>query len=204
MTIHTLLARVKAGDRDAWGPLYDLVQPHLLRLAQRRLGPMWPQESVSDLVQMTWARALEHIDQCRTGADDSQSAPLFRAWLSQVLRNVHRNKQRDGGTKRRRPPGGLRQLDPVAEGEPGVDVAVSDPTASRAARLHELRTALQETMKSLDELDRRIIHLHFFEDRSLRQIARDLDLDENQIFTRFKRLKVRLQRELGEFDDGTP
>src|SRR5438477_11611040 len=73
MTIHTLLARVKAGDRQAWEPLCQLVQPHLLRLAQQRLGPTWPQESVSDLVQTTWERALRQIDRFQGGVDEAQT-----------------------------------------------------------------------------------------------------------------------------------
>lgn len=206
MTIHTLLAQAKAGDRDAWGALYDLVGPHLLRLAQQRLGPIWPQESVSDLVQTTWERALRQIDQFHGGADDSQTAPMFRAWLSQILRNVHRNELRDRQAARRRPPGGLRTLDPTAESQSGdvapVDIAASDPTASHAARLHEFRSALQDAMLTLDEMDRRIVLLHFFDGLSLRQIARQMNLEQNTVFDRFRRLKKRLQRELGEFDDG--
>jgi RNA polymerase sigma-70 factor (ECF subfamily) len=205
MTIHTLLARVKAGDREAWGPLYELVQPHLLRLAQQRLGPTWPQESVSDLVQSTWERALRQLDQFQGGADDAQTAPMFRAWLSQILRNVHRNDLRDRQAARRHPPGGVLPLSTAAETEsadgPEVDVAASDPTASRVARLNELRAALQDAMQTLDEMDRRIVLLHFFDGLSLREIARRMNLEQNTVFDRFRRLKKRLQRELGEFDD---
>src|SRR5436305_12987663 len=148
MTIHSLLARVKAGDRDAWGPLCELVQPHLLRLAQQRLGPTWPQESVSDLIQTTWERALRQIDQFKGGADDSQTAPMVRAWLSQILRNIHRNELRDRQAARRHPPGGVRPLGAPAETQSGEgpqgDVAANDPTASRQAQLNELRAALQD------------------------------------------------------------
>ncbi len=204
MTIHALLARVKGGDRQAWEPLCRLVQPHLLRLAQQRLGPTWPQESVSDLVQATWERALRQIDRFQGGADDSQTAPMFRAWLSQILRNVHRNEFRDRHAARRRPPGGVLPLDATIPNEPKRDVAGNDPTASHAARLHEFRSALQDALLTLDEVDRRIVLLHFFDGLSLREIARQQGLGQNLVFDRFRRLKKRLQRELGEFDDVTP
>jgi RNA polymerase sigma factor (sigma-70 family) len=207
MTIHALLARVKGGDREAWGPLYHLVQPHLLRLAQQRLGPTWPQESVSDLIQTTWERALRQIDRFQGGADESQTAPMFRAWLSQILRNVQRNGLRDRQAARRRPPGGALPLgaaDTDPDSGPHTDVAATGPTVSHAARLHELRSALEGAMLTLDEMDRRIVLLHFFDGLSLREIARQLGLGQNAVFDRFRRLKKRLQRELGEFDDASP
>jgi DNA-directed RNA polymerase specialized sigma24 family protein len=205
MTIHTLLAQVKAGDRDAWRLLYDLVQPHLLRLAQQRLGPTWPHESVSDLVQTTWERALRQIDQFHGGADDSQTAPMFRPGSVRSCAASTATSCAPPGSSAASS-GGALPLGPTTESQSNeaarVDVAASDPTASHAARLNELRSALQDAMQTLDEMDRRIVLLHFFDGLSLREIARRLNVDQNRIFDRFKRLKKRLQRELGEFDDG--
>jgi hypothetical protein len=109
-------------------------------------------------------------------ADDCRRADV-RAWLSQILRNVHRNDLRGRQAARRRPSDGDLPLGPNNERESGeaalVDVASPDPTARHAARLNELRSALQTAMQTPDEMDHRIVLLYFFDGLSLREIAAD-------------------------------
>lgn len=73
--VHDLVKQAKKGDEAAWTELHSLVQPYLLSLAKRLVGPDWPERSGSDLVSATWLRALKGIDNFKGGVDDSQTAP---------------------------------------------------------------------------------------------------------------------------------
>ena len=146
--------------KDMWGKFVyrEIVPPERLvwvhsfsdekgGLTRHPMSPTWPLESVSDLVQTTWERALRQIDRFQGGADEAQTAPMFRAWLSQILRNVHRNEYRDRQAARRRPPGGVLPL-ATAESEPHRDVAGNDPTASHAAATCETAFSMRAVKNS--------------------------------------------------------
>ncbi len=54
--VHALVQRAKSGEREAVDALYRLTLPYLCRLAQKLMGPGWPDKSVSDLIQQSWLR----------------------------------------------------------------------------------------------------------------------------------------------------
>jgi DNA-directed RNA polymerase specialized sigma24 family protein len=99
--IHQMIVRAESGDNDAWQSLHDRVRPYLLKEAQRRLGPGWSQQSVSDLTQDTWQRAWTKIASFRGGEDDDQTAAFFRAWLRLTMKRVHSNQIRAQRAHRR-------------------------------------------------------------------------------------------------------
>jgi RNA polymerase sigma factor (sigma-70 family) len=71
-----LVGRIRNGDSSAWRELVDQYEPLLRRLArQYRLSG----QDMEDVVQLTWLRCLEHIDQI-THAD------RLRGWLATVCR----------------------------------------------------------------------------------------------------------------------
>jgi RNA polymerase sigma factor (sigma-70 family) len=71
-----LVGRIRAGDESAWRELSDQYEP-LLRGLARRHG--LSAEDAADVVQLTWLRCLEHIDQL---AD----ADKLRGWLITICR----------------------------------------------------------------------------------------------------------------------
>jgi RNA polymerase sigma factor (sigma-70 family) len=71
-----LVGRIRNGDSSAWRELVDQYEPLVRRLArQYRLSG----QDMEDVVQLTWLRCLEHIDQI-THAD------RLRGWLATVCR----------------------------------------------------------------------------------------------------------------------
>ena len=71
-----LVERIRSGDALAWRELIDQYEPLLRKIAsQYRLS----RQDADDVVQITWLRCLEHIDQL-THAD------RFRAWLGTICR----------------------------------------------------------------------------------------------------------------------
>jgi RNA polymerase sigma factor (sigma-70 family) len=197
--VHALVLRAKTGDEAAWRTLHAQMQPYLLRVARQALGPDWPQKSVSDLLQGTWERAWQGIGQFRGGDDDEQTAALLRAWLARILKNVRSNDRRfDDAVRRKAPPGEVR-LDGGDSTAPGVEPVSPDPTPSAELHAEDRRNVVQAALQHLpDEMDREIVRLRFFEDLSLAQIAKRLDLSYDNVRDRFhdslKRLEPHLQK----------
>lgn len=158
-------------------PLEDLLEHSgWLRDLARRL--VRDPNAADDLAQSTWLAALEH----RPAGD----RPL-RQWLATVLRNSARQEAR--GTARRR----------VREER------VARPEAEPAADDRVLRAALQreivDAVLRLDEPYRTAILMRFLEERSPREIARELDVSIDTVRTRIargiERLRVRLDANRG-------
>ncbi len=187
--IHQLIARAKAGDADAWWSLHEMVRPYLIDLAQRLLGPAWPHESVSDLTQETWQRVSTKIASFRGGENVEQTGPLFRAWLRQTMKRSHQNQQRANHTQGRRPPPGTVLLSTHPPGD-SSDAGGNEPIADESrpsANLYrdERRDRIQRVLDHLsDPMDRELVQAHFFEGRSLRQIAKERGVSDRTLGNR--------------------
>jgi RNA polymerase sigma factor (sigma-70 family) len=71
-----LVSRIRAGDESVWRDMRDQFEPLLRWIArQRRLSP----EDVDDVVQVTWLRCLEHIDQLN-------DPDRLSGWLAAICR----------------------------------------------------------------------------------------------------------------------
>jgi RNA polymerase sigma factor (sigma-70 family) len=197
--VHALVQRAKAGEEAAWQELHGRLQPYLLRLARDALGPAWPEKSVSDLVSESWLRAWQGIAGFRGGADDSQTGPLLRAWLAMIVKNARHNDRRFDEAACRKPPPGQVALGPTDSAQPGIEVVAADPTPSAHLWAAERREAVRAAVETLtDEKDREIIRLRFFEEQSLAQIARRLQLSYDDVRERFHRSLQRLEPYLRE------
>ena len=200
--IHHLIDRAKAGDDDAWQSLQEMVCPYLFNLGQHLLGPAWPHESVSDLTQDTWVRVLMGIDGFRGGEDDTQTAPLFRAWLRQTMKRVHTNRQRGERTQRRQAPPGTVSLSALrhgdsTDGQPALE-PIADGSSVGTRLLREERQALiQRVLDGLDDpQDRELVQRRFVEGRSLREIAEERGVSDGTIRGRLQDILDRLGRDL--------
>jgi RNA polymerase sigma-70 factor (sigma-E family) len=124
-----------------------------------------------DLVQETLAklyRAWRRVEQVDNPAAYAQTV-LARTYISQ--------RRRRSSTER-----------PV------------ERTPDRADQVgdHELRLSLLQAMAELSPLDRAVLVLRYFEDRSTEQVARDLGKNTGAIRTRTSRALVRLRAVLGD------
>lgn len=190
--IHALVERARSGDEDAWRDLHARLQPMLYRMAQRALGPDWPEQSVSDLMQETWLRATKGIQGFRGGSTDDETAALFRAWLSRLVKNERSNEKRAANAQRRKRPAGMQALR-INGGEDswmpgGADPPAHASTPSLNLRQEERRQAIQRALEILaDPKDREVIQLRFFEELSLAQIAKRLGMTYDDARGRFHR-----------------
>jgi RNA polymerase sigma-70 factor, ECF subfamily len=141
-------------------------------------------EEVNDLVQDTWLilfRRLPklHLD-CAPGA--------LAAWVAGIAHRVAgKHAGRRSISKRRRIP-------LTAE----VAAELLDPDAGPAAkcslmlRREQVRAILEKLGASLPERHRRIMQMHWVEDRSVAEIAAEVGLSEDCVGSILRRIRLRL------------
>jgi RNA polymerase sigma factor (sigma-70 family) len=169
--INEQIRRAREHDPDAWARLWEAFGPTLLKMAQRLLGPRWPEKSVSDLIQTTWLRAFLGIEDFRGGTNDEQTVVLFRAWLAIILRRVWSNETRYDRTRR-----ALRGSPPPAE----TEVTGPDQPASVEFMRAELEAQVREAMAKLGAAEREVLGLHLVEGLSDPAIAGRLGITLHQ------------------------
>jgi RNA polymerase sigma factor (sigma-70 family) len=172
-----LVERIRSGDALVWRELVDLYEPLLRRIASRyRLSS----QDTEDVVQITWLRCLEHIDQL-THAD------RFRAWLGTICRRECLRM----ATKGRRE---------VALGEAAVTWMIDssqeerDPSTEAAhrddyARLSRAIVALPERQRFV------LLELLEREGHGYLDISRRLGLPVGSIGPTWQRALMRLRRD---------
>jgi RNA polymerase sigma factor (sigma-70 family) len=196
--IQRLIARAKAGDDEAWLSLHEMVRPYLLNVAQRLLGRGWAHRSVSDLTQDTWQRVCTKIETFHGGADDDQTAALFRAWVRVTMVRVSANWRREETTQRRQVSGGALSLSILQARDSHDGVRAFDPIAEQSSVSghvcsDEKRATIDRVLGTLDDCgDRELVRLHFFEGRSLRDIARERGVSDGSIRTRLRKILRRV------------
>jgi RNA polymerase sigma factor (sigma-70 family) len=190
--LQRLIERARSGDPVAWARLFELSQPHLLSDAQRLLGHDWAWISPRDLTQETWLKARRAIGSYR-GAG-------FHAWLSSIMRNVHRNliRGRRGRHERRL----LPLPGPLEAEERSPSVAAIEPMANDTNALatvlqRETSVRIQTALAGLDPEPRRIVELSL-QGLSFRQIGQQLSLSPKEVRTRYHRGLAELRRQLKE------
>lgn len=182
-----LLARVAAGDVEAFGPLVERHQERLVGLCSRLLGD---REEARDAAQEVFLKAF------RGAAGFRPDGQVF-TWLYRIAVNHCFNRLRrrrlvrflslsGGGDE----DGGERTLDP-ADG-------AADPEADLAAR--ERWRATRRAIDRLPEGQRAVLILAKFEGLSYREIARALDLTEAAVESRL----VRAMRHLAKAQEAVP
>ena len=149
-----LIVRVQAGDRSAFDLL---VRRHLprARLIAKRL--MQDPDDADDLVQDAFLRALERIGTF----DPSRS---FEPWFTRLLVNLGRDQHRKQLVRR------TESHDP--EAIPG------GTRPDREAERSELRSSLNEALKSLPDRQRLIVTLFEIDGRSTEEIAGMLNVSQ--------------------------
>lgn len=191
-----LVERTLAGEREAFGALFDRYQGLVMRLARHHLGDP---EAARDAAQETFLTAYRHLDRLR-------EPQAFAAWLGQIARhtcaNIHRRRQAEGGAS--------ASLDAMAEAghHPAAHNAASalspaapDP-APHPADVLAARERLDAVRRAIVHLPRKyrdVIELHYTKEHSCDETARFLGLSAVAVRSRLHRarqmLAARLQRE---------
>lgn len=174
-----VLARVAAGEADAFAELVDLYQTRLLRLCERLLGD--PEEA-RDAAQEVFLKAYRKAGELRP------QGQLY-TWLYRIATNHCLNRLRRRRLVR------FTRLGGEAEEEDASALDPPDEAPDPAAAL-ESRRRWQETRRAIAALpanQRAVLILVRFEGLSYRQAAEVLGISEGAVESRLFRAMRRLE-----------
>ena len=178
-----LLSRCQRGDEAA---LYELISRHqdrIYRMACRILrDAARAEEAMTEALTAIWYR-------CGSWRGDASAG----TWMTQVAYRVILDHAR---TRRRW--WRFWSADEVEPGSQPVDPLTE--VTDRDQREHRLER-LDRVLKTLSPEDRGLIHLHYFEDQSLADIAAILEISRDVVKTRLARARAKLRAALGDGDD---
>jgi RNA polymerase sigma-70 factor (ECF subfamily) len=146
-----LLARVRDGEREAFGQVVERYLARAMALAMRLLRH---REDAEDLVQDAFLSALQHIDSF------DLSRP-FWPWLSRIIVNRGLDVAASRST---------RSTDALAE-----DVRDKQPTPADSAERREIRDQFERTLAELPARRRLVVQLFEVDGFSVAEIAKLLD-----------------------------
>jgi RNA polymerase sigma-70 factor (ECF subfamily) len=181
-----LLARARAGDREALGDLLEKNRDYLRNLADRLLDDrVGKRIDASDLVQQTCLSVHKQI-----GEFVGQDAAQFAAWLRQIHeRNIH-NAVRDQLHTEKRAIGREERL---ADGDAH---AIRQTTPSQHVVRREESVRLTAAIAQLVEDEREALHRRYLEGQSVAEIAAAMDLSKDALARLFKRAMKNVKRHL--------
>lgn len=174
-----LLARVAAGEGDAYQPLVERHQDRLLRLCERLLGD---REEARDAVQEVFLKAFRHAG----GAEPR--GQLF-TWLYRIAVNHCLNRLRRRRIARFF---SLSRADSDEEETRIPEPASEAPSPERESGARERWRATRRAIDRLPAGQRAVLVLAKFEGLSYRQIAAALGITEGAVESRLVRALRRL------------
>lgn len=173
------VARVRAGDPEAFRELVERHSTRLFRLAYRMTRN---EETAEDVVQEAFLKAYKRL----SGFDARSS---FATWIHRIAANcavdVLRRRKRE--TERLGRPEAL---------DDGPEPAASDPRPDRLAQSREMEVRLDRALEQLTPMERTAFELRHFEHRSIAEIGRVLGARTSATKQAVFRAVRKLRREL--------
>jgi RNA polymerase sigma-70 factor (ECF subfamily) len=163
-----LVADTLAGDREAFGTLYDR-HARYVRAVVAAVSGDW--SAVDDMTQECFLRAYRKLNSLR---DRNQVGPWLAGFARQVARERRRTLRRDRhefGTV----------ADHVADGS-------GEPTADNHDQIEQIIRRLAE----LPEEERLAVHAYYFTDQNATAAAAQLDLSRSGFYARLQRALANL------------
>jgi len=195
--VDELLTRTRAGDVQARNELFQHYRERLRRMVQFRMDRrLQGRIDPSDVLQEAYLEAARRLDDYL-----SQPTMSLFLWLrflvGERLITLHRHhlgtRVRDAGRELSLLSGPLPTASSAALAAQLVGRLTSPSDAAiRAERV--LR--IQEALNAMDEIDREVLSLRYFEQLTNSEAAAVLDIDESAASNRFVRALKRLSKQL--------
>jgi RNA polymerase sigma-70 factor (ECF subfamily) len=165
-----LLARVAAGDRDAFEQLYEHTCSLLYPLVQRILGN---EGEAADLLQEVYLEAWRKA----SNYEAARGTPM--AWLITLARSRAIDRLRALNTRGKGTTGSL-------DDAPGTDLIASNTDALEMRAASEIRALISAALKGLTSVQREAIELAYFDGLTHMEIADRLKIPLGTIKTRIR------------------
>jgi RNA polymerase sigma-70 factor (ECF subfamily) len=174
LTDHDHIERIRRGDREAFAFLVNRYKAPAYSIALKILKNPGDAEEV---VQEAFVRAFHSIKQFR---EESK----FSTWLYRIVYNTSISQIRKNRTS-------AVSLEDVAENNPDF-IELDD--ALKQVSTRQVSGIIQKALDSLNETDFTILTLYYYEDKSLKEIARVLGI-------KYSNTKVKIQRARAKLHD---
>lgn len=180
-----LIERVLAGDADAYGHFVRTYQRNVYGMALRMLRDSAEAECVA---QDSFVRAYRRLAEFR--GDSS-----FETWVTRIAVNACRDR-----LKRRRLVFYFHQRPAAPEGgDPIEAVPSAEPSPERRMLSREIKAVLRQALEALSPRQRIVFALKHFEERSIREIADLLGVDEGSVKSHLFRAAQKVRSRLDAF-----
>ncbi|MGE3808683.1 MAG: RNA polymerase sigma factor [Gemmataceae bacterium] len=171
-----LLRRCQRGDEAALGELIRLYQDRIFRLACRMLiDTALAEDAAAQVFVKLWSRASQWQEK------SSAATWIYRLAVRTIL-DVQRGQQR-----------WWRRI-----------VGLSSVSEVAASKERESDDRVSRALLELNENDRALVHLYYFEERGLADIEAILNVPRETLKMRLARARQRLKAILEKEDDGGP
>lgn len=183
LTDRAFVARVRAGDADAFRALVERHGRSLFRLAYRMTGN---EQDAEDVVQETFLRAYRQI-----GKFDERSS--FGTWLYRIAANCSLDSIRS----RKRRSEQVSAAGDSAEEEIVASLPCDSPGPERQALSTEVRGRVADAMRELSATERTAFVLRHFEGLSIEELSRVLECQpgaaKHSVFRAVQKLRRALE-----------
>lgn len=194
-TDEQLLARLRTGDREVFGPLVRRYERELFGYLRRYLGD---EDLADDVFQTTFLAVFRKIKQYEPGRP-------ARPWLYTIATNQAIDALRKRNRQADRRADGLMTADEDGEPRPLFEVlpalGAAPPEAAEGA---EERERVRACVARLPDLLRETIVLAYFQGMKYRDIADTLDIPLGTVKSRLHAALVKLSEEWKAMNSGEP
>ncbi len=174
-----ILVRASAGDRDAFGMLYERYVERIFNYVYYRTGNV---NDAEDLTARVFQRAMNHI------VNYTDRGVPFSAWLYRIAHNLVANWHRDRSRRQEIP---ISDAPIVAKGD-----------APEASLVHtEQRESLLRLIRSLPAERQTLLILKFVEHYSNAEIGAIMGRSEGAVKSLYHRTLLALRDEIGDYSD---
>ncbi|MCG8407959.1 MAG: sigma-70 family RNA polymerase sigma factor [Phycisphaerales bacterium] len=180
-----LFKAIGSGDERAFAQIYDIYHQRM-RLVAWRVSHR--SDWIDDLLNETWCRAFHQRTTYNTESP-------FLVWMAGILRNVYREQCRKSPIT-------------LASDQPDQDRVgeIDDLSPETVVHEAEVLSVLNECVESLDEPEATIVRLRFFEGKTLRSVAKEVNIPESTLRATtlpalLKSLRFRLEKKEIEFSE---
>lgn len=179
-----LVVGAKEGDDEAYERLFARVQARLLAYIRLRTGrQLAGHVEPMDVLQEAYLQAHKYFPTF----DPDHGEGAFLRWMCRIVDNSLRDFAKHFGAKKRTAPNGLRRVS-----EAGHQVRAGGTGPSTAVVKDEENDRLAEAMQGLDDQEREVLLLRYFQDTPLKEIARQLEIKERTVRTLLGRARHKL------------
>lgn len=174
-TVVELVLSARAGDRDAFGELFERYRYQLLALAKRLVNDS---DEAEELVQDVFIKAMQKIDQLRV-------PEAFGGWLRQIVRRMAINRVTRKGM--------AVACDPVTL----EATCLSEDCPEGSAVSREEADQLRAGLGRLAVMDRVTLEAFYLEGQSVLEMSDSFDAPVGTIKRRLHTARKRLAKEMG-------